>query len=100
MRCYWNEEDTWFFFEVDADGWVTRQVELRGPGRTPLAAASLREWQRARDAGTLAEYEKEYGLTAGSPVSEWEGHDPEQLTEEEFDDVWDHARQGIAARLR
>ncbi|MFI6764154.1 hypothetical protein [Streptomyces sp. NPDC050355] len=73
MRCYWKEEDTWFFFEVDAEGWVTQQVELHGPEQTPLAAASLREWQRAWDAGTLADYEKEYGLTVEPPVSEWEG---------------------------
>ncbi|MFK4221556.1 hypothetical protein [Streptomyces sp. NPDC019890] len=45
-----------------------------------MAAASLDEWQRAQDAGRLADYEKKYGLTAESPVSEWEGHDPEQLT--------------------
>ncbi|MFF8387359.1 hypothetical protein ACF053_27465 [Streptomyces kanasensis] len=28
VRCYWDEEDTWFYFEVDAEGWVIRQVEL------------------------------------------------------------------------
>ncbi|MET8038472.1 hypothetical protein ABZT01_37200, partial [Streptomyces sp. NPDC005345] len=31
MRCYWDEEDVWFYFEVDVDGWVARQVELQGP---------------------------------------------------------------------
>ncbi|AYG80790.1 hypothetical protein DWB77_02928 [Streptomyces hundungensis] len=41
MRCYWDEEDTWFYFEVDATGWVIRQIELEGPGLTPVAAASL-----------------------------------------------------------
>ncbi|MEV4296346.1 hypothetical protein [Microbispora rosea] len=28
----------WFYFEVDAEGWVSRQVELSGPGGIPIAA--------------------------------------------------------------
>jgi hypothetical protein len=55
MRCYWDEEDTWFYFEVNGEGMVTRQAELKGPTLTPLAAASLDEWQRAQDAGLLAD---------------------------------------------
>ncbi|MFF0725059.1 hypothetical protein [Streptomyces sp. NPDC004134] len=93
MRCHWEEEDIRFYFEIDADGIVTRQVELQGPMLTPIAAASLGEWQHARDAGRLADYEKTYGLTAEPPVSEWEGHHPEPLTAEEFEAVWDTARR-------
>ncbi|MGW1789132.1 hypothetical protein ACWCO0_00610 [Streptomyces tubercidicus] len=100
MRCYWDEEDTWFYFEVDAEGWVIRQVELVGPELTPIAAASLTEWQRAYDAGRLDEYDSRFGITAGLPVSEWEGHAPEQLTAEEFDEAWGPARQQIASRPR
>ncbi len=98
MRCYWDEEDVWFYFEVDAEGWVTRQIELEGPGLTPIAAASLAEWQRAYDAGRPDEYDARFGITAELPVSEWEGHDPDQLTFEEFERVWDTARRQIAAR--
>nr|WP_030733048.1 hypothetical protein [Streptomyces sp. NRRL S-237] len=98
MRCYWDEEDTWFYFEVDAEGWVIRQVELEGPELIPIAAASLAEWQRARDAGRLGDYDSRFGITTELPVSEWEGHDPEQLTFEEFEDVWGPARQQIASR--
>ena len=83
MRCYWDEEDVWFYFEVDAGGWVTRQVELEGPELTPTAAASLDE------------YDSRFGFTAELPVSEWEGHDPEQLTLEEFEEVWGAARRRI-----
>lgn len=68
MRCYWDEEDVWFYFEVDAGGWVIRQIELEGPGLTPIAAASLAEWQRARDAGWLDEYDSRFGITAELPV--------------------------------
>ncbi|MDF4251684.1 hypothetical protein [Streptomyces sp. WMMB303] len=99
MRCYWDVEDTWFYFEVDAEGWVVRQVELEGPERIPIAAASLTEWQQARDAGRLEEYDSRFGITAEPPVSEWEGHDPEQLTFEEFEEVWGAARRRIASRL-
>jgi hypothetical protein len=90
--------DTWFYFEVDAEGWVIRQVELQGPELTPIAAASLAEWQRARDAGRLDEYDSRFGITAELPVSEWEGRDPEQLTFEEFEEVWGSTRRQIAAR--
>ncbi|MFD3328830.1 hypothetical protein [Streptomyces sp. NPDC058701] len=98
MRCYWDEEDTWFYFEVDAEGCVSRQVELEGPELTPIAAASLAEWQRAYEAGRLDEYGSRFGITAKVPVSEWEGHDPEQLTSEEFEEVWGPARLQIASR--
>ncbi|MEV5011966.1 hypothetical protein [Streptomyces sp. NPDC055692] len=77
MRCYWDEEATWFYFEVDAEGWVTRQVELHGSELAPIVAASLEEWQRAQQAGDLAEYEKKYGVTAELPVSQWENYEPD-----------------------
>ncbi|MEU6051111.1 hypothetical protein ABZ829_11810 [Streptomyces xanthochromogenes] len=100
MRCYGDEEDTWFYFEVDADGWVTRQIELEGPELSPIAAASLAEWQRAHDAGRLDEYDSRFGITAELPVSQWEGHDPEELTSSQFEEVWDSARRQLTARLR
>ncbi|MEU3039043.1 hypothetical protein [Streptomyces griseoaurantiacus] len=51
MRCYWDEEDIWFYLEVDDEDWVIRQVELEGPERTSIAAASLAEWRRAQETG-------------------------------------------------
>lgn len=98
FRSYWKEEDIWFYFEVDSEGWVTRQIELQGPEMAPIAAASLAEWQRAYDAGRLDQYDSRFGITAELPVSEWEGHDPEQLTSEEFEEVWGPARRQIASR--
>nr|WP_189492115.1 hypothetical protein [Streptomyces sp. San01] len=98
MRCHWGEEDIWFYFEVDAEGRLIRQVELEGPELTPIAAASLAEWQRAYDAGCLDEYDNSFGITAELPISEWEGHDPEELTSDQFEEVWDTARRQIAAR--
>lgn len=100
MRCYWDEDATWFYFEVDAEGWVTRQVELQGAELTPLTAASLDEWQRAQHSGGLTEYERKFGFTADVPVSQWEGHEAEQLTSREFEEVWHAARREITARCR
>lgn len=97
MRCYWDEEDTWFYFEVDGEGWVIRQVELEGPELIPGVAASLAEWQLAFDAGRLDEISR-FGITAELPVSEWAGHVPEQLAFEEFEEVWGTARRQIASR--
>ncbi|MFF9179066.1 hypothetical protein [Streptomyces sp. NPDC014793] len=100
MRCYWDEEDVWFYFELDAEGWVTRQVELQGPASTPIAAASLEEWQRAQNVGHQGDYDIRFGVTAELPVSEWEGHAPEQVSSEEFEAVWGRARRLIASRPR
>lgn len=98
MRCYWDEEDTWFYFEVDAEGWVTRQVELQGSELAPIAAASLDESRHAQQAGALAAYERKFGVTAQLPVPQWEGHEPEYLTLHGFEEVWDAARREIRAR--
>lgn len=97
MQCFWDEEAIWFYFEIDAGGWVTRQVELQSSELTPIAAASLDEWQRAQQAGGLAEYEKMFGVTAGLPISRW-GHEADQLTAQEFEAVWDAARRALTAR--
>ncbi|MCJ1681136.1 hypothetical protein MTF65_28045 [Streptomyces sp. APSN-46.1] len=86
FRSYWDEEDTWFYFEIGDDGWVTRQVELQGAELRPIAAA------RDTDSDTW------YGITAESPVSEWDGYVPERLTAEQFESVWLSARHQLSAR--
>lgn len=100
VRCFWDEEDVWFYFELDADGYVIRQVELQEPGSKALAAASLVEWQEAQRDGRSAEYESVYGLTAEPPISEWEGHDPQSLSVDEFEIVWLTARGELQDRQR
>ncbi|MFF5313597.1 hypothetical protein [Streptomyces massasporeus] len=87
FRSYWAEEDTWYYFEADADGWVTRQVELQGPLQKPIAAASLAEEKAAEQAGTLEGYEATFGATAEVPVHEWDAHEPQNLTTGEFETV-------------
>ena len=100
VSCFWDEESIWFFFELDDDGVVTRQIELREPGGEVLAAASLAEWRRAHDAGALSEYEAVYGRTAELPYPEWEGHDPQWLTAGQFETAWAAARHQIQVRSR
>ncbi|PKV82716.1 hypothetical protein [Streptomyces sp. TLI_146] len=100
FRSHWAEEDTWFYVEADADGCVTRQIELQGPLEKPIAAASLTEWEAAQQAGTLADYEATFGGTAEVPVHEWDPHDPQELTVREFEDVWLTARSACQARAR
>ncbi|MGW3425964.1 hypothetical protein [Streptomyces phaeochromogenes] len=100
LRSYWAEEETWFYFEVGADGWVSRQVELQGPLEKPVAAASLAEWQAAQQAGALADYEATFGATAEVPVHEWDAHEPQDLTAQEFETVWLTARAICRAKAR
>ena len=97
FRAYWDEEDIWFYFEVDTEGWVTRQIELRGLDNMPIAAASLAEWQEAQSAGRLRQYEAIYGLTTESPIHDWDGYDPQSLTLSDFESVWHRARRHLEA---
>lgn len=52
IESYWDEKDVLFFFEFDEDGWVLRQVELRGSDRKPMVAAALAEWPDADREGS------------------------------------------------
>lgn len=90
----------WFYFELDADGHVIRAVELQEPGDRARAVASLVEWQQAQNKGRPAEYEKVYGLTPEAPLCEWEGHEPQGLSANEFESVWVTARRQIQDRQR
>ncbi|MET7456250.1 hypothetical protein ABZT03_31110 [Streptomyces sp. NPDC005574] len=100
FRSYWADEDLWYYFEADADGQVTRQVELHGPLEKPVVAAASTEWEVAQEAGTLADYEGTFGATAETPVHEWDPHEPQDLTAEEFETVWLTARAICQARAR
>lgn len=46
LKAHWDEEDVLFFFEADEDGWVLRQVELRGPDR--VLETQEPKWSRKR----------------------------------------------------
>lgn len=98
LKRYWGEEGIWFFLEVDADGWVLRQVELQGAAETPIAASALAEWHDVATRGLEAvqAYEATYGRLADQPMSEQDlGPDVETLTREAFEDVWHRARAQI-----
>lgn len=83
-----------FFFESDEDGWVLRQVELRGPERTPVVAAALAEWPDADGDGLAAvqAYEAKYGALADQPISEDEDFPQVEIEQAEFEAIWQHAR--------
>lgn len=95
LRRYWDEEDIWFFFELDPDGWVTRQIEFQGPGRTPIAAASLDEWTSEHDAGRASDYEAKYGVVAEKPITAAEVQDYLEISPQEFERAWTTARRAL-----
>ncbi|MEU3509313.1 hypothetical protein ABZ733_15705 [Streptomyces longwoodensis] len=99
-RCLWDEESISFYFEFDMDGYVVRQVELQDPRGRALAAASLAEWQAALREDRSGAYESVYGMTAEPAISEWEGHDPQWLSADEFETIWATARLQIRNRHR
>ena len=96
LRAYWDEEDTTFYFEVDEDGWVLRQVEFSGADRTPTVAASLAEWPDAERDGLAAvqAYEARYGGIADQPLPPDQPPDaPHVIIDRvEFVEVWQRAR--------
>lgn len=100
FRSHWDEDDIWFYFEADADGSITRQIELRCSDGTFTAAASATEWETARQNGTLAAYEETFGATAEVPIHKWDDHDEHALAREEFEAVWRTARQALSPAHR
>ncbi|GAA4233313.1 hypothetical protein GCM10022254_35500 [Actinomadura meridiana] len=58
---HWADEDLWFYFEIDDESFVQRQVTLEGPGRLANVACSLQEWEDAFRSGTTEEYYETYG---------------------------------------
>lgn len=93
VRWYWDQEDLWFWLEVDDDGWVTRQVELQGELQTPTAAASLAEWLQIPDESSRDQYQEKLGKLVAEPFSEYELRKCQTVTAVEFENVWAPARR-------
>lgn len=75
IRTYDVALDLWQYFEGDEEGWVLRQVDLRGDDGTPVTAASLEEvlrYQERADIATMSRYEQRYGLVAEGRLMGWE----------------------------
>lgn len=93
LRRYWNEGDTWFLFELDDEGTVTRHIELEGDDGTPTTAAAVDEWLRALQAGRIREYMTTYGIVAEEPVAPVSAY--ERIPAEEFEQTWERARRTL-----
>ena len=101
LKSHWSDEDIWYFFEADEDGWVLRQVELHGREQTPACAAALAEWPDAMTEGLEAvqKYESKYGAPSEKPISTWDADFPhEEISRAEFDEVWSRARAHLELR--
>ena len=95
LRHYRDEEDVTQFFEIDDEGWVVRQVELRGARQVPTVAGTRAELPDANRDGLAAvqAYEAKYGVLAEQPMSKWDADfrhaDIEQA---ELEAIWKMAR--------
>lgn len=105
LRYYFDEDDTWFYYEVASGGLTTRQVELEGPDRRAKVASSLAEFERLRDTegwGAVGVYVARYGCTAEGQAeneADWPPDDhPTYISAEEFEQQWRAARQAIETR--
>ena len=92
-----------FFFEADEDGWVLRQVELRGPEKIPTVAAALAEWPDADHDGLAAvhAYEAKYGTLSETPITAWDDGFPNVgINQAEFEAVSGSVVAHISRRAR
>jgi hypothetical protein len=92
VRRYWDEEDLWFYFELNDEGWVTRQVELEGRSGRPVTAASLSEWFEELQAGRIQLYQAKFGGLTDQPVSRDELDEYEPVARDDFEELWQRAR--------
>ncbi|MFC5724376.1 hypothetical protein ACFP1Z_29905 [Streptomyces gamaensis] len=99
IRAYDSESDVWSYFELDDEEWALRQVDLHGPQRSPVTAASLVEVIDLRDHGDLqamAAYERQYGVLAEGSLTGWQDADgAAEVTAGEFESTWVIARETL-----
>lgn len=101
IRTYDEARCLWQYFESDEEGWVIRQVDLRGDDGTPVTAASLEEvlrLQERSDIATMSRYEQRYGLLAEGRLTGWE-ESPRAgaISADEFERTWLDARRTLGA---
>jgi hypothetical protein len=87
------------YFELDDEGWASRQVDLLVPDRSPFTAGMLTEVLQRRDHGdaaAMAAYERKYGVLAEGALTGWEDTDcAAEITEEDFEQIWSAARRRL-----
>ncbi|MEV6523751.1 hypothetical protein AB0M43_17525 [Longispora sp. NPDC051575] len=97
VRRHRADEDVWFHFELDDEGWVTRHVELFGPDLTPRVAASMREWFIELEDGGIDSYQRRFGVLAEVVLSPADLLDWEPVEADEFERCWSRARSHLGA---
>ncbi|MFF0066526.1 hypothetical protein ACFYRC_34340 [Streptomyces sp. NPDC005279] len=104
IRTYYDEDDTWSYFELDDEKWAVRQMDLRGPDRHPVTAASLSEVLANRNHGGLtavARYELRYGVLAEGSLDGWqEAQCAAEISAGEFERLWTAARKYLDMAAR
>ncbi|MES9512141.1 hypothetical protein ABWJ92_38190 [Streptomyces sp. NPDC000609] len=101
IRTHDGESATWSYFELDDEQWASRQVDLQGPERTAVTAATLGEVLHCRDHGdpaAMAAHERRYGVLAEGDLTGWDDADgPAEITEDVFERIWAAARLRLAS---
>lgn len=100
IRSYYDDLDTWSYFELDSEGWALRHVDLQGSTLQPVTAAALSEVLDIRDRGdrtAMAVYQHKYGILAEGSLDGWQETDSAaEITATEFERIWASAREGIS----
>ncbi|MCX5266658.1 TniQ family protein [Streptomyces sp. NBC_00199] len=100
IRSYYDELDTWSYFELDNESWALRHVDLQGPTLQPVTAAALSEVlgiRDQRDQTAMADYEHKYGILAEGSLDGWQDtQSATEITAAEFERIWASAREALA----
>ncbi|OII66686.1 DDE-type integrase/transposase/recombinase [Streptomyces sp. CC77] len=100
IRSYYDELDTWSYFELDNESWALRHVDLQGPTLQPVTAAALSEVlgiRDQRDQTAMADYEHKYGILAEGSLDGWQDtQSATEITAAEFERIWAAAREALA----
>ncbi len=96
------DDDLDLYYELDDEGHVLRDINVRQSSGEPLTAASRDEWYAARDFGDLHAYRTKFGGVGegevGSALSDvfpWRA-----VSEVEFEELWSRARTACEERWR
>lgn len=88
------DDDLDLYYELDDKGYVLRDINVRQSSGELLTAASLNEWNQARDYGDVHAYRAKFGSVAEgevgpalSDVFPWRA-----VSEAEFEELWSRAR--------
>lgn len=106
VHSEWSEEGIDFFYEFNAAGVALRAIELQGPEKRPIAAASLVEWRECQrgmmqpQTPASLRYALRYGGVPEGTEGDWGDYPHDLIEVAEFERLWETAREHLRQHPR